>query len=85
MELVTNYNCYIYKQINNLNNMITNTNFKIRYNTPEGKSKWFNCVQIEKGTKPKSSNEMYLHEDTISQLLELNNLIINFVGITNNV
>lgn len=54
--------------------MISNTKFKIRYNTPEGKTKWFDCVQIEKGSKPKNSNEMYLHKDTISQLLELNNL-----------
>jgi hypothetical protein len=58
--------------------MNTGTKFKIRYNTPEGKTKWFDCVQIKKGIKPKNSNEMYLHEDTISQLLENNNLKINY-------
>jgi hypothetical protein len=57
--------------------MIPNTKFKIRYNTPEGKTKWFDCVQISKGSKPKNSNEMYLCNDTIKQLISLKNLIIS--------
>lgn len=56
--------------------MTENTKFKIRYNTPEGKTKWFDCIQVNQNTKVKKPNEMYLHLDTIKQLLVLGNLII---------